>query len=257
MAKPKRTYKKTTANTSKRKSLNLEQVLKQSWSLQENIDNYNVALLEEPVEDFFKDANLANNYIIVKPFKENFIKGYVEETKTISVFGFRQIDNRKRSTDQENYVDSPFKYINAGILVAAPKSFLNDYNISIGDVVYTKTYRFKDTRFYVEKQDAVKDYVASPDNWSLGFFKGYFLITPYDVELSIDRNTFKEKYKNTIVSPVYNKTTLDDLIKHHKEYEDKLQKEREMQKDSLNTEFLGSEITIDSLKGDSENFISK
>lgn len=244
--KPRRNFKKNVATTSKRIDMDLDLAVTQAWAVQSEIDRYNKSLIEEEIDSFFKDVKLANDYILFRPFKENFIKEYIEETKTASSIGFRRIDNRKRTTDQEDYVYTPFKYINAGVIISASNKFLEDYDINIGDILYTKQIRWKDFRFYIDRQDALRDYIHSQDNWTLAFFEGYFLITPYDIELSISKETFKNKFMNKIISPIYGKTTLEDLIKHHKDLEDKLKKERDYT-NSPSTTSIGEEVNIDSV----------
>lgn len=245
--KPSRTFSKGTTETTKRVSLNIDTILTQSYNIQENIDTYNLDIINNYKEDFFSDLSLNGNSVIVRPFKENFIKEYIEETKTASAIGFKMIDNRKRKTDQESYIPSPLTYINAGILIAAPKEYLEANNMQIGDVLMLRKIQWVNHMFYPNRQENIRDYVESPDNWSIVFFEGYFNISQYDIEGSIKNEVFKEKYMNTVLSPIYNKTTLEDLIKHHTLLEERIAKEREEYMQSVNSVHIGEEINIKSL----------
>jgi hypothetical protein len=247
--KPRRTYKKATEQTSKRVSMDLNDAVSHAWNVQELIDNYNNDLINNPTVEFFEDVNLASNAIVIRPFRENYIKEYVEETKTAAAIGFRRIDKRVRTTDQEDYVFSPFKFINSGILAAAPIEFLEERNMTLGDVIYIKPVRWKDCRFYLNRQLAIRDYVHSQENWSLVFFEGYFNISQFDVELSISNETFKKKYMSSVMSPIYGKTTLEELIDHHAELEEKVKQEQEeLSKKELSTSHVGQEVYIKDIK---------
>lgn len=251
--KPRRNFKKNVQTTTQGPSMNLETLVTKTWNLQKEIDNYNLSLINDDTDPFLKDVSLKNNYLVFKPFKENFVKDFVEETKTIATFGFRQIDNRKRSTDQEDYVISPYRFINAGVLVSAPDDFLEDYNMKIGDVIYTKQIRWNDSRFYLNRQDGVRDYVKSQDNWTLSFFEGYFFLMPFDIQLSMDKEVFKEKHLDKVISAIHGKITLEELIETSLELQRKLDEEKESQQMKTDT-FVGEEINIDTLKGDDADF---
>jgi hypothetical protein len=251
-SKPRRSYVKATKQTTKRISMELGTAVSQVWNIQLDIDNYNKSLIESERNDFFEDAQVAHNAVIIRPFKENYIKEYIETTKTASAVGFRRIDNRKLKTDQENYVFSPFKYINAGILMSASDEFLKERNMSLGDVVYIKTVQWMNCRFYLDRQIAVRDYVESQDNWSLGFFEGYFNISQFDVELSIPIEKFKAKHMSNVMSPIYGKTTLEELIAHHTILEEQVKAEREsLQQDKTTTDaHVGVEVNISDVTED-------
>lgn len=181
---------------------------------QELIDRYNNCEIYK-IDNYFRNFQLQDDSIIVRIMKENYIKEYNgDEDNPVYDAYFRQIDIRERSTDQPEFRDTPFPYIEKGVIVAISsdlqlkmykkKDDLSKYNKElaegidipkVGDVIefrsnYSSVW-FKNKRYYIDKQEQCIDLVKGPRDWSIPMFDHYYKFEDIDY-VGIDRN-FKKK----------------------------------------------------------------
>ena len=177
---------------------------------QKAIDNWNTDLIgttgwksEVNLIDHFNNIQLENG-IIIQMYMENPIKqiGHDENGKVVHLeWGIRQIDKRVQNTDKNNWGPTPFPVIDKGIIMAISPAVLiwyyeqkeklakfdkkaaDAYMIpQVGDIVYTKLFMFKDTRYYVNKQEKCEDFVMNQNEIRLKHFQNLFLIDNYTIE---------------------------------------------------------------------------
>lgn len=156
------------------------------------------------IDSHFRNFNLYGDKILIRIFKENYIKHKDESNPNDPqyVYGYKMIDARERVTDEPNFIPTPFPYIEKGIIVAISpmvqvkyfdtinkvKEVHNDVELSIpkvGDIVeinshYSSTW-YKEKRYYVDKQEAAMDYVTNPSETSVKVFEHYYLFDDYDL----------------------------------------------------------------------------
>jgi len=156
------------------------------------------------IDKHFKNLTLSGDKIIIKIFRENYIKykDNSDPTNPQYIYGYKMIDARERVTDEPNYVPTPFPYVEKGIIVAiSPKvqlEFIEQSNKlseagvkanvkipEVGDIVEIKSYYsstwFKENRYYINKQEAVLDYVVNPSDTSVNVFEHYYVFESYDL----------------------------------------------------------------------------
>lgn len=154
---------------------------------------------------------LTGNSIIVHMFKEYPITAskvtFNEDGKIVSwVCEPSIIDNRKHSTDKENWALNPIPTIWKGVVVgisdnvkltiANRKKEMEDkgldvsnyISLSVGDIVYLNHFMTKNMRFYIDKQEAIQDIVYSPTNYTLDNFEMLFKITEFEIESIVKRD---------------------------------------------------------------------
>lgn len=158
------------------------------------------------IDPLFKSLQLHGKYIIIRIFKENFIK-----FKDVSNpndpqydYHFKQIDSRMKLTDEPNYIDTPFPYIEKGVIMAISPFIVSEYMKlkeeiaktdkdaadkihipQVGDIVeinsnYTSIW-YKDKRYYLDKQAQCLDLVKGPDELILNTFEHYYKFDEYDL----------------------------------------------------------------------------
>jgi hypothetical protein len=249
--KPKRNFVKGPDTSSKAGQVDMRTNAGILYKGQNSIDEFNHKLITEPVDEFFSDVMLAPHTIVFRPFKENYVKEYEPKTKTITKSGFRQIDNRQRSTDQEDYVDTPFRILNAGILISAPAEYLEQTGLSVGDVIYTSPVQWNENRFYINRQNQTQDHVHSQTTWVLDKFEGYFNITQYNITLGVKREVFAEKYMDTIYSQMYGTCTEEEFVEHlvnlEKEFlarQEAAYQEQILAKETNKLELVGQDLSV-------------
>jgi len=178
---------------------------------QEAIDKWNTELVG--TTGWKKDVNLVEHFknvqletgLIVQMYMENPIKNIARNTETGKVvqleWSLRQIDARVRSTDKNKWVNTPFPVIDKGMIMAISPSTLIWYHEQkeklakydsvaaeafivpkVGDIVYTKLFRFKDNRYYVNKQEKCEDFIMNQEEIRLKHFQNLFLIENFDIE---------------------------------------------------------------------------
>jgi len=178
---------------------------------QEAIDKWNMELIGNT--GWKKDLNLNEHFsniqletgLVVQMFMENPIKQIARnegDGKVVHLdWSIRQIDARTRSTDKNKWVNTPFPVIDKGVIMAISptqqiwyheqKEKLAKYNPKaaeeliipkVGDIVYTKLFRYKDSRYYVNKQEKCEDFVMNQEELRLKHFQNLFLIENFDIE---------------------------------------------------------------------------
>lgn len=160
------------------------------------------------LSNFFNNIMLTKKSMIVQLYRENHIKDMLinkEGEVAIMQIGYQQIDNRKHSMEDLNYVDTPLPVINKGVIVAISPEMIKEY-ISlknelieydnqhntdtakhaiiprVGDIVYLADFKLKDYRYYMNKQERVEDYIKSQTDVNLSNFDFLFKIEDYNIE---------------------------------------------------------------------------
>jgi hypothetical protein len=175
------------------------------------IDRWNTELIgktgwkkDVDLREHFKNIQLETG-LVVQMYMENPIKSIGRDENSKKVihldWSIRQIDARERSTDKNKWVSTPFPVIDKGVIMAISpavkiwyheqKEKLAKYDPiaaqemiipEVGDTVYTKLFRFKDTRYYVNKQEKCEDFVMNQTEIRLKHFQNLFLIDNFDIE---------------------------------------------------------------------------
>lgn len=184
--------------------------IEQIKGIQAEIDKYNEEVEKGEIPAFFNSMVLMNDFLVVKLYKENFIKGWntmeikIDDEGTMEKVafpygGFRQIDGRTRTSDVEQHVDTPLPYVFKGkIMAISPymqKKIKEDYgvDISAGSFITLNELILKDRRFYFEKQKQIVDHITNQREVVLYNFEGYFGISSFDIESIL---TNSEHFKN-------------------------------------------------------------
>lgn len=169
-------------------------------NMQKHIDEHNTELAEWDPEKtpIFENYDFANECIIVKLYFENFVKRSVEMevpnedgTTTKRMFpvfyGWSQIDGRKRTSDQETFVDTPLPYVLRGRVSAISEFSKNKLaaqgiDIEVGSTVLISETILKDRRFYINKQVQKLDWIFSQTEYTLSNHDGHFKFMSMDIE---------------------------------------------------------------------------
>jgi hypothetical protein len=173
------------------------------------IDNYNFnEVFEAPME--MNNIQLAGTSIIVKLFKENYVKSVEILPSGEPIFDayISQIDGRKRQTDSAKWIDTPLPYIHAGVIIAispmAKAHYLKEKNDiatvskelseqyvvpEVGTIVDLTHFNFSDVRYYPNKQE--RDFIKNPEEFRIVHFDGCVKIHPSYVDGVItDKESF-------------------------------------------------------------------
>lgn len=172
------------------------------------------------ITEHFNSIQLEDG-MIIQMYMENPIKHISRNLKTGDVitidYYLRQIDARIRNTDKAHWVPTPFPVIDKGIIMAiSPKTKMWYYEQkeklakydpaaaekmiipSVGDIVYTKLFMFKDKRYYIDKQKKCEDLVKNQVELRLKNFDFLFHIENYDVESIIKPGKSEEMHDHQI-----------------------------------------------------------
>lgn len=183
--------------------------------------------------EHFENVQLEDG-LVIQMFMENPIKYIVrkEDGEIVHLdYNVRQIDNRMHTTDKPNWVPTPFPVIDKGVILAiSPRTKLWYYEQkeklakydpvaaekmiipSVGDVVYTKHFMFKDKRYYTDKQKKCEDLLFSQTEVRLNEFDFLFLIENYDIESIVKKeNVDKLRDKQVNLEFRYTEIKSDDL----------------------------------------------
>jgi len=172
---------------------------------QERIDEYNQEEIHI-IDPFFKTLQLGSQYLVIRLFKENYIK-YIDESNPDDIqldAWHRQIDARERTADVPKYVSTPFPYLEQGVITAiSPELQLSYHKMKeemakydkeaadsidvpkVGDVIRIKARTsvwFKEHRYYIDKQTQCLDFVRNQTELRLNNFQHYFLMESHDIE---------------------------------------------------------------------------
>lgn len=223
------------------------------------IDKYNNAEIYV-INDYFKNLSLSGEQIIIRIFKENFIKQADESNPNDPQYDyfFRLIDARKRTTDEPTYVSTPFPYIEKGVIVAiSPELQLKYYKQKEelakydkeaadklivpkqGDVIeirsnYSSVW-FKDKRYYIDKQEQCVDLVKGPDELTLIYFDHYYKFDSFDF-VGVDGSAEKKGFFKEDTPDWYN----EEIAKYNESSEELLDKLNEIQKNKKDSQDLPS-----------------
>jgi hypothetical protein len=184
-----------------------------------SIDRYNEYSIYE-LDPFFKTFTPPSNHMVVRMFMENEIN-FADESNILDrkiQTSIRQVDIRKNNTEKPNFVNTPFPYIEQGLIVSISpdvtykyikmreeiakhdKELAEKVHIpKVGDIVHIKaneSHFYKTYRFYPDKQKKCLDFIFSQDDMKLLMFKAYhyFLIEDFYVEGFITDHSNKDKY---------------------------------------------------------------
>lgn len=223
------------------------------------IDKYNNAEIYV-INDYFRNLSLSGEQIIIRIFKENFIKQADESNPNDPQYDyfFRLIDARKRTTDEPTYVSTPFPYIEKGVIVAiSPELQLKYYKQKEelakydkeaadklivpkqGDVIeirsnYSSVW-FKDKRYYIDKQEQCVDLVKGPDELTLIYFDHYYKFDSFDF-VGVDGSAEKKGFFKEDTPDWYN----EEIAKYNESSEELLDKLNEIQKNKKDSQDLPS-----------------
>lgn len=165
---------------------------------QESIDYYNTTTCSE-IDPFFDTIQLTGRNIIVRMYKENYIKKVSEYSDGVPMYEawMSQVDGRMRPTDQQRWVDNPLPYIFTGVIVAmSPLSRADQVKeeatfkehcpngtyvpLEVGSIVHLEHFMYADKRFYTDKQK--RDFIRNPEEYKIEHWEGYVKVHPSMVE---------------------------------------------------------------------------
>ena len=175
----------------------------------------------------FKKIQLTNDAIVIQMFREYPIDvnkiDFSPNGKIASwIWDPTMIDNRQHSTHEEHWVLNPIAVISKAVIVAMSPEVVLSYikrreelkaagvDVSgyvipeVGDVVYTNHFMTKNMRYYIDKQEQVRDIVTSPKEFRLDGFDFLFKVTQYEIQSIV-----KKQYADDLVD---NKFPLEDAI---------------------------------------------
>lgn len=184
-----------------------------SETKQEEIDKYNFhGVFDKPYG--IDNVQLTGTSIVVRLFKENYIK-HVEVLSDDTVIYdayISQIDGRNERSDKPKWMDTPFPYIHAGVIVqispAAKAHFQKEReniaeisDVIAGEYIVPKEgmivdlthFSFNDNRYYINKQE--RDFIKNPEEHRVIHFDGCVKIHPSYIDGII---TNEEEYLRTM-----------------------------------------------------------
>lgn len=173
-----------------KKEMNNESIV-----IQNKIDEYNFKEIFN-INKFFEGLQLNGNDVIVRLFKENYIKDVIETGGLTPTFecNFTQVNVAKEMSGQQRWQDNPFPYITMGVIVCISKTLqskqlnikkeLNENGIEyrpykVGDIVMLDTQAIREPlryMFYIDRNDKYRDYFKNAEEWSVQQYEGYIRI---------------------------------------------------------------------------------
>lgn len=195
----------------------------------------------QDIIEALKPLQLTNNSMIVQLYFEDCLTPskirFNSEGKIISwAYEPTRIDMRKHQTSNnpDDWKESPVPTIFKGVIVAlAPDVQLNalrkrkeleDFGMdvsnyiipSVGDVVYLRHFQTVNTRFYIDKNERLLDYLIDPSNYSLDHFDFIFHITDYEIESLVRKedvpNLADAKYPHEELFSKINASNIDEYL---------------------------------------------
>jgi hypothetical protein len=174
---------------------------------QEDIDTYNFNICDQ-IDPYFKAIQISGKDIIVRLYKENYIKGIEEFADGVPMYDawITQIDGRRKKTDPEKWVDNPLPYIFSGVVVAMSPGAIaaqqkefeeivaldpntNFKKLEVGDIVQLEHFMFQDKRYYKNEQQ--RDFIKNPTDYNIEHWEGYVKIHPSMIKSKVlDRFQF-------------------------------------------------------------------
>ena len=177
-------------------------------SRQDEIDKYNFNEIFN-IDNHFKGIQLTGKSIIVRLFKENYIKDVtVLEDNVLYDAWLSQVDGRMNKTESPKWVDNPLPYIWSGVVVAMSPNVLADlvdehnkvkfYDtthkvLQVGDIVQLSPFMIADVRYYTNQQH--RDFIKNPNEYRIEHFEGYVKLHPTQIDTVIKN---KEAFMNTL-----------------------------------------------------------
>jgi hypothetical protein len=215
---------------------------------QKDIDKYNNCDIYN-INPFFRDQQLVDDTIIVRIFKEDWIKFKDVSNPDAPIYDckFRQVDARERTSDRVQFINTPFPYLDKGVIVAISPTIKLKYEKmkkemaefdkeaaeqikipSVGDIIEIKTNGssvwLKNNRYYIDKNDQCKDIVYSATDMQLAQFDHYYKFEYYDFVAIDDFNSKKGFFSDETIPDWY--------IKEKEYYDAEIEKmEKEMRKE--------------------------
>lgn len=180
---------------------------------QELIDKYNFHECFER-DEHFDDIQLTGKSIIVRLFKENYIKSVdVVGDNILYDAWLSQVDGRTDRSQQPKWVDNPLPYVWTGVVVsispAVMQDIVNETNsiktldanykpMQVGDIVQLAPFMIADVRYYTNQQH--RDFIKNPNEYRIEHFEGYVKLHPTQIDTVIkNKDKFMSKlspYKN-------------------------------------------------------------
>lgn len=175
---------------------------------QAEIDNYNEACYEIP--EVFNSLEVFGHNVIVKLFKENYIKNEIElpngDTMYDAWIGQVEVQRMGKQGAPTQWIDSPLPYVFSGVVMAispevvfeqakkleAMKEFdkqngtqyaANKSILKVGDTVQLQWFNLQQNRYYVDKQKF--DLIKNPEEFSVDNYEGYAKVHYTDIEAII------------------------------------------------------------------------
>lgn len=175
----------------------------------------------QDIKSHFENVQLEDG-LIIQMYMENPVKEIARNADTKEVihldYYIRQIDARKRTSDNPHWVPTPFPVINKGVVMAiSPRTLMWYYEQKeklaqydakaaddmiipqVGDIVYTKQFMFKEKRYYTDKQDKCKDLVKNQIELRLKEFDFLFHIENYDIQSIVKKGKETEMSDNQVL----------------------------------------------------------
>ena len=193
----------STASAAQMTYRNYKQNAEYAIFVQDQINAYNDSILNKQIDPLFNDIDLLFDDVIVRLYKDQPIKGWQEITVPdeegnnqvvqVPLRMQRQINAKKSTAQNDNYIDTPLPFLQKGLVVKASKNCEEKYNVKSGMIVTINSTFLKDKRFYLDKEVQHYNYIEHADNTDLTGFEGYFKFNVGEIETIVKENSFYEK----------------------------------------------------------------
>ena len=209
------------------------------------IDKYNNCDIYS-IDPYFNNLTLTGDNIIIRIFKENFIRGVDNPDSEMPTYHayYSTIDSRERFDDDPVYERTPFPYIEKGVIVSiSPEVQTNLYKQKeelakfdkeaaekiqvpkVGDVIeissnYNSVW-YKQKRYYKDKQEARLDLIKSPTEKQLYMFEHYYRFESYDM-VGIDSSSIKKGFIEGSEEPEWFKKEKEFYAEKLQDLDDKI-----------------------------------
>ena len=168
---------------------------KQALDRQKKIDQYNNIDIHQ-IDPFFNSIQLTGDYVIIRLFKENFIKGkmLIGETEVYDAW-YDQVQISMYAQNKQKWVENPLPYVYGGVVVAmSPRVEAQQKKVQeelslegilcrylmVGDTVDLEWFSLQDKRYFKNKQET--DKIKDPEDFSVKHYEGYVRVHVSQIE---------------------------------------------------------------------------